>query len=170
MRWELSGVMTAILACGGDDAKEPAAAQQVQRDAGPPFVLTRQYENEGAVCLSSASGDDLRIQVVLDECAIYCSEIEASCGASLRGDTVQLMGQGRSSVADARLDCPDTCLVVEARCTLEDVPPGIYTLRYGSRTTQIELPILSPQIEALPGNDQMPCSLQLRGTSPDARP
>jgi hypothetical protein len=160
MRRKILGVLMATLACGGEEAKEPATDQHAQADAGRPLVLTRQYANEGAVCMSPVTVDDLRIQVVLDECASYCSEVDASCTASLQGDTIQLIGQGQSVVPDARLDCPAACLVVEARCTLEDVPPGAYTLRYGSRTHPIVLPVPAPQTEVLPGSGQAPCSLR----------
>jgi hypothetical protein len=160
MRWESFGVMTAILACDGVDPRKPAADQHGQGDAGSLLVLTKQYENEGAVCLSPVSGDDLRIQVVLDECASYCAEVDASCSATVQGDTIQLIGQGWSRAPDARLDCPAACLVVDALCILEDLMPGVYTLRYGSRTTQIELPVRSPQTEVLPGSDQTPCFLR----------
>jgi hypothetical protein len=146
------------LACGGEGAEEPATNQRAHADAGSPVALVRQYENQGAVCMSQASGEDLRIQVILDECASYCSEIEASCSASMQGNTIQVIGEGRSTVANGLLDCPAACLVVETRCTLEDVPPGVYTVRYGLQASQIVLPVSAPQTEVLPGDKQASCS------------
>jgi hypothetical protein len=155
-------MLAMVVACGDGQPEDPVAAPPTDPQAvSPSRTETVYYANQGTVCMSPGPDGETTIQVLVDGCASFCAELEASCSATLLGGTIELTSQGTATVANAQLDCPTACAVVHSRCTLPSVPPGAYVLQHGEMTANIDLPLSSPQTQftgALPG-EQTPCEL-----------
>jgi len=125
-----------LVACGSDERKE-----------------VTHYQDVGAVCLFPLSAGGARVQAVLNGCVTACAEVRASCTAKLLEGILELEAEGSSTRTfggDPPDECPAVCQRVEASCALPSVPDGSYELRYGERSTQVELPVASAGAEVLP--------------------
>jgi len=81
----------------------------------------------------------LLVTVLLDECISACAnDPEATCTAELQGDTIVVHSEGQWS--DPQEGCIAVCASLQAECTLEDVPPGDYTVQHGNETWALALP------------------------------
>jgi hypothetical protein len=120
--------------------------------------LIERYESEGTVCLSAGTNEGLQFHVLLDDCASYCSDVEASCSADRQDGVIDLISTGEAINPDGHLDCPDRCLMVVARCSLAGLAPGPYTLRYGAESAAIELPISVPLTQVFSDDEQASCA------------
>jgi hypothetical protein len=155
----LGALVFVLLACTGDSLPEsitPDSGASESFDAGSR--VTVEYNDEGAVCLSPRP-DGTHVQVVLDACASFCARTEARCSVEVTDSVIQLTARGRAVLETADLDCPDACLPVEARCELPTLSEGSHTLRYGSRSASIVLPVEEARTQILPGNETSACNV-----------
>jgi len=108
-------------------------------DHGP---LSRDYLNEGTVCLTrQPGGSTTHIVVVLDPCASYCDTVEASCEASLVDGVLQLHAEGTATRPEPPPEiCPGACQPVAAQCELPSVTAGVYELHYKGEVVGVQLP------------------------------
>lgn len=155
----LGALVLVVLACTGDSSPAsttPDSGASESSAAGSRQIV--EYNNEGAVCLSPRPGGT-HVQVVLDACASLCARTEATCSVQVTESIIQLTARGRAVLERADLACPDACLPVEARCELPPLSEGSHTLRYGSRSASIVLPIEEARTQILPGNETSACSV-----------
>jgi hypothetical protein len=107
-------------------------------DAG---LTSRQYDNEGSVCLSPRAVGGTHVQVFINECESSCAEITASCNAGLVEDTIVISSQAVATDDPDTQACRADCRVVSAACLLPELPDGDYALRHGARPTTVTLPV-----------------------------
>lgn len=151
-----------LVACGADADSEAAQEPDEPRepdDADDPIVpVVRETRDVGAVCLSARAEGGTFIQVVLDYCASYCADVEASCSFEVDGSVIHLTASGKEVRDTSGNDCPTACQQITAQCSLPAGLEGTQELRYGDRSTPIELPVEGRRREVLSGSSPSDCA------------
>jgi hypothetical protein len=109
-------------------------------DNGRKIVRTT-HESEGGLCLRSSNGQALDVLVVFPTClSSSCDrELSTSCQVTRAGDQLVVTSHAETETTGADA-CTADCGSLVARCTSTvAVPPGPYTLIYGSEPADISL-------------------------------
>lgn len=104
---------------------------------------------EGAICpapdaiAAFEDGDDLEVQVILDDCPPGCAgDFDAACSVMREGNTIEL--DARGSFRKRGGACTAACQPVVATCIIGNVPAGTYTINSGSHSLEVTLPSDEP--------------------------
>lgn len=127
---------------------------------GDAPLVTRSYTDEGSLCLSPRGAGGSHVQVLIDQCASYCAEVEASCAASIVNGVIIVESEALTSIDRENEVCPDACQPVEVSCLLPELPDGNYELRFGARVATVTMPVPiagTLVLAARPDADGDPC-------------
>lgn len=106
---------------------------------------TREYSNIGSFCLAPGEAGTAFLSVSIgvgpdDPCLSSCSDLVASCSATLVDGRVQVQSQ-LVETEGPPWDCPTACANAGARCELTLPAPGDYRFVFnGGRSTTATLP------------------------------
>lgn len=130
----------ASLGCTGATSKSDSTS-----DSGPGSVdsaptptatssYTLTYGLTGYACVTSEGvpGDTV-VMVDFDACHL-CSEVDATCSATLSGSTITVVGTAEVTIQPG-CSTYGTCEPVIAQCAGPDLAAGTYDLVYASATT-----------------------------------
>src|SRR5690606_40692722 len=102
---------------------------------------------EGAICLDAvavadfADGDELQLEIILDDCMACPKDFRAGCQVSREGDEITVHAHGEYS--PRRGPC-DSCIALKTACNIGGLPQGTYTIRSGDNTRGLTLPAPAP--------------------------
>lgn len=101
---------------------------------------------DGDICVDPgvvaefAAGDAITFEVVFDDCISACARrVKTSCDVQVDGDDIFLDASG-SFLPPGPGACVALCAVLSARCEVNDLSPGTYTVHHGDQQLVVTLP------------------------------
>ena len=98
------------------------------------------YEVEGPLCAAQVSEGVVRVRVQLPTClSSSCDRVvEEHCAITADGDILRV--DSHWTVASSDGPCTTDCGYDTCTTEVENLAPGVYTLRYGAASVDIEVP------------------------------
>jgi len=100
--------------------------------------------DDGAVCFGDVATDtESTIYIEVDACmSSSCTDdFQGTCEATVEGSEITLNSDIRwDEVTGGNIGCTSDCGIPTASCTLEGLPDGTYTVRFGTQTLTLNVP------------------------------